>query len=107
MDQILSATNACCNCFNTGIFILHIDSSDLRLSQATTEASKNKYFAELDSIGTDAAASADPISDWLSAPAIANVSDPIAWWTAMDAAGHPLARMSLDFLSAPGTFVYF
>ena len=79
MDQILSATNTCCNCFNTGIFILHIDSSDLRFSQAITKASKNKYFAELDSIGTDATALADPISDWLSASAITNVSDLIVW----------------------------
>jgi hypothetical protein len=29
-------------------------------------------------------------------------TDPIAWWTAMDAAGHPLARMALNFLSIPG-----
>jgi hypothetical protein len=36
-----------------------------------------------------------------SAPVKTNV-DPITWWSAMDATGHPLARMALDFLSVPG-----
>jgi hypothetical protein len=40
--------------------------------------------------------------EWLSAPPVPTITDPIAWWTTMDAVGHPLARMALDYLSAPG-----
>jgi hypothetical protein len=31
--------------------------------------------------------------------------DAITYWTGMDAMGHPLAHMSLDFLSIPGEHV--
>jgi hypothetical protein len=68
--------------------------------EATT--SKNKYFAEINSFGTLAITSEDPITEWLSSPPLVNVLDPIAWWASMQVAGHPLARMALDFLSAPG-----
>jgi hypothetical protein len=56
----------------------------------------------LDGFGTDLPAIADPMADWLSSPLVSSVSDPIAWWTAMEVVGHPLAWMTLDFLSAPG-----
>ena len=57
-----------------------------------------KYFESLD----DVEASSDPISDWINSPPIILATDPIAYWTGMDATGHPLARISLDFLSIPG-----
>jgi hypothetical protein len=44
----------------------------------------------------------DVLDEWLSSPPLGTVTDPIAWWTAMEAAGHPLSRMSLDFMSALG-----
>lgn len=72
--------------------------------QGTTAPKKNKYFDELDTFGTNPMSSDDPITDWLSTPPFASVMDPIAWWVSMGAAGHPLARMALDFLSAPGMF---
>jgi hypothetical protein len=62
----------------------------------------SKYFAKLDAFGNDTPIGGDPIAEWLSSPPVPNVNDPIAWWSAMDAVGHPLARMALDFLSAPG-----
>jgi hypothetical protein len=74
----------------------------MRTQTVPGTSKKNKYFAELDNLGADTTVSGDPINDWLSAPALSNVTDPIAWWIAMDAAGHPLSRMALDFLSAPG-----
>jgi len=43
------------------------------------------------------------LEEWLSTPIVNTQQDPIAYWTGMDAAGHPLARMALDFLSIPGT----
>jgi hypothetical protein len=57
-----------------------------------------KYFESLD----DVEVSSDPISDWINSPPILLAKDPIAYWTGMDATGHPLACMSLDFLSIPG-----
>jgi len=62
----------------------------------------NKYFAELEEFGTNPSANADLITDWLSSLPIAGASDPIAWWSAMEVVGHPLAKMALDFLSTPG-----
>lgn len=44
----------------------------------------------------------DPIDGWLSTPPLTNVDDGLGWWTAMELTGHPLSRMSLNFLSAPG-----
>ena len=44
----------------------------------------------------------DPIDKWLSTPAPTNVEDGLGWWTPMDQTKDPLARMGLDFLSAPG-----
>jgi hypothetical protein len=70
------------------------------MSQASSN-SKN-YFAELDMFSSDQIATGDAIDEWLSSPPLVTVSDPISWWSAMEAAGHPLARMALDFLSVPG-----
>jgi hypothetical protein len=66
--------------------------------------SKN-YFAKLDMFSSDPMAG-DAVDEWLSSPPLVTVSDPITWWSAMEAAGHPLARMALDFLSAPGIFAH-
>jgi hypothetical protein len=44
----------------------------------------------------------DALEDYLSSAPISNVNDPIAWWYGMSSGGDPLARMALDFLSAPG-----
>ncbi|KIM91753.1 hypothetical protein PILCRDRAFT_83832 [Piloderma croceum F 1598] len=45
----------------------------------------------------------DPVDEWLSTPALTNVSDGLSWWAAMAQIKHPLAPMALDFLSAPAT----
>jgi hypothetical protein len=47
----------------------------------------------------------DALEDWLSSPIINTSQDPIAYWAGMQAAGHPLATMALDFLSIPGEFL--
>ena len=59
------------------------------------------YFAELDLYSS--VSTGDPVDEWLSTPALTNVDDGLTWWTAMDQSKDPLARMALDFLSAPGT----
>jgi hypothetical protein len=66
-------------------------------------SSSKNYFAELDTFTSDPTAG-DALDEWLSSPPLGTVADPISWWTAMDAAGHPLARMALDFLSTPGRY---
>lgn len=49
----------------------------------------------------------DALEEWMSSAPVTSNSDPISWWSAMEATGHPLARMALDFLSIPGNgFVY-
>jgi hypothetical protein len=40
------------------------------------------------------------------APILTN-TDPITYWTAMQATGHPLACMAIDFLSIPGVYLIF
>jgi hypothetical protein len=70
-------------------------------SHLKTTSTANKYFAELDMMGLDIPGSADPITDWLSTPAITTVTDPLEFWAKMEVGGHPLARMALDFMSAP------
>lgn len=49
--------------------------------------------------------SVDALEDWLSSPIINTSQDPIAYWAGMQAAGHPLATMALDFLSIPGEYI--
>ena len=44
----------------------------------------------------------DALEEWLSTPIVNTQQDLIAYWTGMDAAGHSLAQMALDFLSIPG-----
>jgi hypothetical protein len=57
---------------------------------------------DIDSYGMAGDARVDALTEWLSTPPVTCKLDPIGWWAAMDVAGHPLARMALDFLSAPG-----
>jgi hypothetical protein len=72
----------------------------------TRDMQKNNYFAEIDDFGKNPMVSDDLIMDWLTSPPLTNVTDPITWWIAMDAAGHPLSVMALDFLTVPG-MLYF
>jgi hypothetical protein len=67
------------------------------ITQASTSLSA-KYFAAL----KDRSAPVDALEEWLSSAPVVTSSDGITWWTAMQATGHPLAHMSLDFLSTPG-----
>jgi hypothetical protein len=66
-------------------------------------SSQRDYFEELDFYSS--ASTGDPVDEWLSTPALTAVDDGLGWWTAMDKTGHPLARMSLNFLSAPGALL--
>ena len=74
------------------------------LNQLQAQLSSKNYFAELDTFTSDPTAG-DALDEWLSSPPLGTVADPMAWWTAMEKAGHPLARMALDFLSTPGTII--
>jgi hypothetical protein len=74
--------------------------------QTSTAIPASKYFAELNTLEIDSVMSVDPVTEWLSSPPILSVTDPIAWWSRMDAVGHPLAPMALDFLSAPGVYYH-
>ena len=66
-------------------------------------SSKNKYFEDFDSY--NASDMSDPISKWLSTPTIPR-ADGLMYWNAMEASGHPLSWMGLNFLSAPGNFIH-
>jgi hypothetical protein len=65
---------------------------------------KNKYFEDFDSFNPTS--SADPITEWLTSPTIPG-ADGLMWWSAMEASGHPLSRMGLNFLSAPGMLIIY
>jgi hypothetical protein len=54
----------------------------------------------LDDFGTDTAA--DELEEYLNTPTItAKALEPLVWWHAIGES-NPLARMAIDFLSAPG-----
>jgi hypothetical protein len=57
-------------------------------------------FAEIDNFGKNS--TQDALDTWLDSPPIANVDDPIAWWSSMTSSGDRFAHMALDFLSTPG-----
>ena len=56
------------------------------------------YFEVLE----DKSTVTDALEEWLNTPIVNMQQDPITYWTGMEAAGHPLAQMALDFLSIPG-----
>jgi len=60
-----------------------------------------RYFDALE----DKSTVTDALEEWLNTPIVNMQQDPITYWTGMEAAGHPLARMALDFLSIPGKFL--
>ena len=65
------------------------------------------FFSDIDNFGKTTVG--DAFEDFLSSPPISNVNDlshgPISWWHGI---GDPLARMGLDFLSAPGrAYIHF
>jgi hypothetical protein len=61
------------------------------------------FFSDIDNFGKTSAG--DAFEDFLNSPPISNVNDPISWWNGI---GDPLARMGLDFLSAPGkSYIHF
>jgi hypothetical protein len=63
----------------------------------------NKYFDVLINSEQDV----DALEDWLTSVSVVTSSDAITWWTGMESAGHPLACMSLDFLTIPGELLKF
>jgi hypothetical protein len=71
------------------------------LNQPQVQSSSKNYFAELDTFTSEPTVG-DALDEWLSSPPLETVADPIAWWIAMEVAGHLLAQMALDFLSTPG-----
>jgi hypothetical protein len=60
---------------------------------------KDKYFDAL----LEQDLEIDTLEDWLSSAPVVTSSDAITWWMGMEAAGDPMARMALNFLSIPGT----
>lgn len=64
------------------------------------QLSRNKYFDNFNSFNTTS--STNPVDEWLNTPPITTATDGLQYWTAMLTSGHPLARMSLDFLSISG-----
>lgn len=61
-----------------------------------------KYFDVL----KDTVTPVDALEEWLGSPPINTQQDPVTYWTRMEAAGHPLAPMALDFMSTPGEFFF-
>lgn len=61
---------------------------------------RDDLFDELDDFGTDTAT--DELEEYLNTPTINTKGlEPLAWWYAIGES-NPLARMAIDFLSAPG-----
>jgi len=57
-------------------------------------------FDALDDFGTDT--TTDELEEYLNTPTISTKSlEPLVWWHAIGES-NPLARMAIDFLSAPG-----
>jgi len=57
-------------------------------------------FDALDDFGTDT--TTDELEEYLNTPTISTKSlEPLVWWYAIGES-NPLARMAIDFLSAPG-----
>lgn len=66
----------------------------------------NHFFLDIDNFGKNT--TSDTLEDFLNSPPISSMNEPIPWWYRMASNGNWLARMALDFLSAPGTYsVYF
>ena len=65
------------------------------------EAARDSLFSSLDDFGTDDLS--DELEEYLNMPTISTKGlDPLMWWHAIG--DSPLARMAIDFLSAPGKF---
>ena len=59
------------------------------------------FFTTLDK--RDSASTSDPLEEYLQAPPIPGVMDPVKYWHSINDGNNPLARMALDILSAPGS----
>jgi hypothetical protein len=69
-------------------------------SQPSTQSTRDDFFDELDHFGTDPAI--DELEEYLNTPTISTKGlEPLTWWYAIGES-NPLARMAIDFLSAPG-----
>jgi hypothetical protein len=64
-------------------------------------SSRNKYFEMFDAFNVSAT-TGDALDEWLATPPIPNITNPLGYWCAMAASGHPLVPMAKDFLSVPG-----
>jgi hypothetical protein len=60
---------------------------------------RRKYFG---TIIQPSSSALDALDTYLAAPTIPSIQDPLGYWQAMASNGDPLAKMSLDYLSAPG-----
>jgi len=77
--------------------------SDTEFTSFQQSDDDDGLFAELDNFGSSTIG--DELEEYLKAPTIATVKDPLAWWHAVG--DTPLAQMGRDFMSAPGDFTYF
>jgi hypothetical protein len=67
------------------------------------QAERESLFSSLDDFGTDDLS--DKLEEYLNTPMILTKSlDPLMWWHAIGES--PLARMAIDFLSAPSRLCY-
>ncbi|THH16802.1 hypothetical protein EUX98_g9241 [Antrodiella citrinella] len=75
----------------------------------TTATTTDDDFFDADDFGYDGntASSDDPLDVYLAGPTVPNCMDPLLWWTSLlggrNGKENALARMALDFLSAPAT----
>ncbi|EKM57144.1 uncharacterized protein PHACADRAFT_64752, partial [Phanerochaete carnosa HHB-10118-sp] len=78
------------------------DTSNVAASMSPPAPNKD-LFAEIDNFSTSEPS--DALEAYLSSPPLPKVGDPIMYWQSQLTGGDPLARMGLDFLSAPASFV--
>ncbi|KAJ3510755.1 hypothetical protein NMY22_g15875 [Coprinellus aureogranulatus] len=83
-----------------------LSSSSASTSLSTTSSCSEHFIeahAHFNSIFESDVSVGDPLEEYLASPLIPSVVDPIQYWVGMQAAGHPLAQMALDYLLIPAT----
>lgn len=67
------------------------------------DPTRDDFFDELDDFGTET--TIDELEEYLKTPTISTKGlEPLTWWNQIGDS-NPLARMAIDFLSAPGKHI--
>ncbi|KAK7678734.1 hypothetical protein QCA50_018316 [Cerrena zonata] len=70
-------------------------------STTSTAQKRKRYHEDIDNFGLKTGTDSDALTAYLDSPIVGLRLDPINYWSSQLSLGDPLARMALDFLSAP------